>query len=130
MHMNNFINYEQVANIDVMPTIEAQANMLQLTADKDVDFVQIVCGIQKVRQAVCYVTNSGEVLCGVLTEPLFSLSERLNLQRDIQKKLSELTGQQAYVSLDTDVFALISECKNEQQAKSIKQLIIMRNNAR
>lgn len=113
--MNN-INFEQ-ANYMVVNNF-------------DYDFSAVVAGVSKVRQAVCYCLKNGEVIVGVLTEPLFSLTERLTLLQNIEQEVSKITGKKAYVSLDTDIFVAISKCKEDAKAEEIKDIIFMRNNAR
>lgn len=113
--------------------IDLNKNDFKVTSkinDKNFDLIQIVAGIEKVRQVVCYTMGSGEVLVGVLPEPLFSLSERLNLLSTIQKKVSEFAGNKAYVTLDTDLFVAIGKCKVDAKADELKEAITMRNNAR
>ena len=80
--MNNFITYENVQYMS-LPSQLNYSSFIESTAQtNEYDFVQIVVGVGKVRQAVCYQMANGEVLVGVLPEPLFSLSERLNLLLD------------------------------------------------
>lgn len=127
--MYNLYFSENVQYIDV--NAQNYKDLQNFTLDfESKDFVQIVDGVEKVRQAVCYQMANGEVLVGVLSEPLFSLSDRLNLLINVEKKVSEITGKKAYVTLDTDLFVAISKCKDDEKANSIKDAIIMRNNAR
>lgn len=124
--MIDYILSENVQYINNYYTNDIVAN----TIYNNFDIVQIVSGVPKVRQSVCYIMESGEVLVGVLSEPLFSLSDRLNLLIDIEQTVSKVTGNKAYVTLDTDLFVGISKCKDNTKAEEIKDLIIMRNNAR
>lgn len=128
--MNNFDFYENVQYVKEFDYASA-CNLSAGAFDNDnYDFVQVVAGVEKVRKAACYQLASGEVICGVLTEPLFSLTERLTLQQTIQKTVADITKKQVYVTLDTDIFVQIGKCKDDNEAEKIKQLIIVRNNAR
>ncbi len=130
MIMYNFYFSENIQYVDVNVQNLSFDLMVNSVENTQKDFVQIVDGVEKVRQAVCYQMASGEMLVGVLSEPLFSLSDRLNLLINVEKKVSEITGKKAYVTLDTDLFVAISKCKDDEKANSIKDAIIMRNNAR
>lgn len=127
--MNNIYIYE---NVQYAKDYNASLgnDCILLDTNQQYDFAQITLGVEKVRKAACYVMENGEVLVGVLTEPLFSLSERLTLTQTIEKVVTEITGKQVFVTLDTDLYIQISKCKDEIQANSIKQLICTRNNAR
>lgn len=127
--MDNMINYENVQYINF--EVNESCNLISTIADSSqYDFVQVVAGVDKVRKAVCYNLASGEVLVGVLTEPLFSLSERLSLKQQIEQTVAEITQKDVFVTLDTDLFVQISKCKEEQTAQEIKKLIYVRNMAR
>ncbi len=128
--MNNFITYENVQYMSLPSQVNYSSFIVSNAQTNDYDFVQIVVGVGKVRQAVCYKMANGEVLVGVLSEPLFSLSERLNLLLDIEKAVKEITHKNVYVTLDTDLFVGISKCKEDAKAEQLKELIIMRNSAR
>lgn len=128
--MNNYIMYENVANVSNISGYQNDYNYLIVNDTKQYDFVQVVLSVGKIRQAVCYELKNGEVLVGALTEPLFSLSERLILMQDIEKKVNEITGKKVYVTFDTDLFVAISKCKDDEKAGKLKELIFMRNSAR
>lgn len=130
MIMYNFYFNENVQYVDFSAQNYQYDLMISAPNNDKKDFVQIVDGVDKVRQAVCYQMANGEVIVGVLSKPLFSLSDRLNLLINVEKTVSEITGKKAYVTLDTDLFVAISKCKDDEKASSIKDAIIMRNNAR
>lgn len=124
-------------NIDIYENVQYAKDYVvnlgyELAAENEVqyDFVQVALGVEKVRKAVCYNMANGEVLVGVLTEPLFSLSERLTLGKTIENTVAEITGKNVYVTLDTDLFVQISKCKDDAKGQEIKRQIIVRNNAR
>ncbi len=122
--------YENVANVSNISSYDNYHNYLIINDAKQYDFVQVVLSVGKIRQAVCYELKNGEVLVGTLTEPLFSLSERLILMQDIEKKVNEITDKKVYVTFDTDLFVAISKCKDDEKAGNLKELIFMRNSAR
>lgn len=124
--MNDYIMTENVQYAKDFYASDIVANKIYT----NFDIVQIVSGVPKVRQTVCYILQSGEVLVGVLSEPIFSLSDRLNLLREIEQTVSKFTQNKVYVTLDTDLFVKISKCKENSKGEEIKQLISMRNNAR
>ena len=66
----------------------------------------------------------------MLSEPLFSLTERLTLLQGVEKTVKEYTQNNVYVTLDTDLFVAISKCKEDAKASQIKEFIIRRNSAR
>lgn len=106
-------------------------NLISCVANSNaIDLTPIITAIPLVRKAVFYKLASGEVLVGIMPEPLFSLTDRLQLMQNVEAAVKEITGQNVYVSLDTDVFVEISKCKDDVKAKSIKDCIIRRNSAR
>ncbi len=124
--MNNFYISENVQYVE-----QKNDNLMQVVAQNDaIDFTTVIASIPLVRKVVFYQLQSGEVIVGVLPEPLFSLSDRLNLMQNVEKAVSELTKKETFVTLDTDLFVAISKCSDEENAKTIKDFIIRRNSAR
>lgn len=124
--MNNLYISENVQYVE-----QKNDNLMQVVAQSGaIDFTMVVANIPLVRKVVFYQLQSGEVIVGVLPEPLFSLSDRLNLMQNVEKAVSELTNKDAFVTLDTDLFVAISKCRDEENAKTIKDFIIRRNSAR
>lgn len=129
--MSNFIMYENVQYAPI-PYINGGSFDLYQSENynSNYDLVQIVAGVEKVRQVVCYQMGNGEVLVGVLSEPLFSLTERMTLLQSVENTVKEYTQNNVYVTLDTDLFVAISKCKEDAKASQIKEFIIRRNSAR
>lgn len=124
--MNNLYISENVQYVE-----QKNDNLMQIVAQSGaIDFTTVVANIPLVRKVVFYQLQSGEVIVGVLPEPLFSLSDRLNLMQNVEKAVSELTNKDTFVTLDTDLFVAISKCRDEENAKTIKDFIIRRNSAR
>lgn len=128
--MDMIFNYENMQYANNFEVNEGYEFVSAIADNNQYDFVQVVAGVEKVRKAVCYNLASGEVIVGVLTEPLFSLSERLTLKQKIEQSVAEITQKDVFVTLDTDLFVQISKCKDEATAQEIKQLIFVRNMAR
>lgn len=128
--MDMIFNYENMQYANNFEVNEGYEFVSAVADNNQYDFVQVVAGVEKVRKAVCYNLASGEVIVGVLTEPLFSLSERLTLKQKIEQSVAEITQKDVFVTLDTDLFVQISKCKDEATAQEIKQLIFVRNMAR
>ena len=128
---SNSIMYENVQYAPIPYIKDGSFDLYQSANDNDnYDIVQIVAGVEKVRQVVCYKMGNGEVLVGVLSEPLFSLTERLTLLQSVENTVKEYTKNNVYVTLDTDLFVAITKCKEDAKASQIKEFIIRRNSAR
>lgn len=91
------------------------------------NLVAIVNSVAGVRQTEVYQLENGEAIVAVLTEPIFSLSERDKLMNEIKNAVFLNTGKDVYVSFDTDIFVAISKCSSDKMAKEIKNLITKRS---
>lgn len=81
-----------------------------------------------VQQSVCAVADDA-IVVGILSEPIFSRSEREAFVQTLAQSVRERFGKPVYVTLDTDLYYRISKCgdADAENIRAIAKLIAQRS---